>query len=156
MSSPRARVSAPFAGMRGQSGRGERWRGGQRLPGCSAEEWGRRGSPSSRGVPADGYLERGGPGEREQNRSLRGHGLRMLPATFDISGGSRLQEHRVHLHAHTHTRSCLSARFIAHLGARVFPSGTNAFFLLLFLYFEQRWVRSTSVTTVRRIIRSFA
>lgn len=85
---------------------------------------------------SSGWISReGGPGEPRTKQESQGSRVTDVE-TFDISGGYRLQEHRVHLHAHIHTYSCLSARFIAHLGGRVFSSGTNTLFLLLFSYFD--------------------
>lgn len=115
----------------------EEARGGGEVKGYRAAV---RRNGDDRGVRRPGEFQRmdisrGGPGEPRTKQESQGSRVTDVE-TFDISGGYRLQEHRVHLHAHIHTYSCLGARFIAHLGGRVFSSGTNALFLLLFSYFD--------------------
>lgn len=125
MSSPRAQVSAPLLECEGRlieaevvgrsKATGVVWRKGDERGGCHLGEF--------QWMDISGGLE-----SREQNRSYRGHGLRMLSrgeATFDRSGGCRLQdtEYTYTLkYTHVNTEN-LSARFIAHLEARVFFLG---------------------------------
>ena len=130
MSSPLAQVSAPYWNARADAQRG---RGAGEVKGYwgSVEEREREGCLSSGGVPVEGYLR--GLECCEQNRSYRGHGLRMLwgQATFDSTGGYGLEDTEyIYTLKYTHTQRqlLLSARFIAHLEFGVFSSGRKASF----------------------------
>lgn len=73
---------------------------------------------------------------REQNRSYRGHGLRMLQgkATFDSSGGYGLADTKyIYTLKYTQTQLSQSARFIAHLESVAFSSRTKAFPFFFFI-----------------------
>ena len=132
MSSPLAQVSAPYWNARAAQ---QRDRGAGEVKGYrgSVEERRVEGCLSSGGVSVEGYLR--GLECREQNRSYRGHGLRMLwgLATVDSTGGNGLEntEYIYTLkYTHTQRQTLLSARFIAHLEFGVFSLGRKSFFSL--------------------------